>query len=159
MPLSGRITLITQDQKYGHLVGDDGINRLFERPEQSLMELLSEGDAVTFQHIHSEKGPAAMDVKLQPCPYCKEPIRTVAHLSVCPLRPPSMPPPQQAVIQSPARVGAHLITFVPFSSQPGRGRYHVYDLTNVQVGLFKAYDNAVRFALGQPVLTELEDAR
>lgn len=154
--LSGRITLITSDQKFGRLVGDDGITRLFERPEQSLMELLSEGDAVTFLHIRSEKGPAAVDVKLQPCPYCGAVMHTTAHMSVCPARPPGIAPPQQSVIQNPARIGDYLVNFVPFKSQVDRGRFYVYDMTNAEVGIFKSYDNAVRFCLGQPILTELE---
>jgi len=149
--LEGTITLVTSDQKYGNLRGNDGITRIFERLEQSLFELLSEGDTVTFLHINSPKGPAATDIKLKPCPYCKQVMHTSAHLSVCPLRPSSMPPPLQAVIKMPARIGSYMVHFVPFSSQPDRGRFYVYNLENVESGVFKRYGNAVAFCLGQPL--------
>jgi hypothetical protein len=79
-------------------------------------------------------------------------------LSVCPSRPPTAPPPVQAVKMMPARVGEYMIHFVPFSTQADRGRFYVYDLSNAEVGLFKSYDNAVRFSLGQEVMKELEDS-
>ena len=153
---TGKITLITVDQKYGHLRGDDGITRLFERPEQSLVELLSEGDEVTYLPHNSSKGPAASDVKLLPCPYCKNIMHTSAHMSVCPARAPMTPPPLQAVIKQPARIGEFMVHFVPYASQPDRGRFYLYDLSNAEMGIFKSYDNAVRFATGLPILTELE---
>lgn len=154
--LSGTVILVTDDQKYGNIRGDDGITRIFERLEQSLFELLSEGDAVTFLHINSPKGPAAADIKLKPCPYCTQVMHTTAHLSVCPLRPPSAAPPMQAVIKMPARIGSYMVHFVPFSSQPDRGRFYVYNLSNEEVGIFKRYGNAVVFCLGQGQL-EFED--
>jgi cold shock CspA family protein len=158
MPLTGRIRLVTSDQKYGTVRGDDGIERYFERPEQSSMELLSEGDEVTFMHYHTTKGAAAADVKLKPCPYCKQPMHTAAHMSVCPDRAPGIPPPMQAVKLMPARIGEFMVHYVPFGSQPDRGRFYLYDLTNVEVGMFKHFDNAVRFAIGLEILKEFEDA-
>lgn len=147
--LTGTITLITSDQKYGNLRGDDGITRMFERPEQSLRELLSEGDAVTFLPFGSPKGPAASDVRLRPCPYCKKPIHTTAHFSVCAERPPGVVPPVQSVIKMPARIGEYMVQFVPFGSQPDRGRFYVMDLQNREAGIFARYDNASNFALGR----------
>jgi hypothetical protein len=147
--MRGTIGLITEDQKYGRLVGEDGITRLFERPEQSLVELLSEGDEVTFLAHRSDKGPAASDVKLALCAYCQQIMHTSAHLSVCPSRPPNTPPPLQAVKKMPARVGEMMIHFVPFSSQPERGRFFVYNLKNEETGKFDRYDSACNFALGK----------
>jgi hypothetical protein len=147
--LTGTITLITSDQKYGNVRGDDGITRIFERPEQSLFELLNEGDQVMFVPHRSDKGPAAADLSLVPCPHCKQVIHTSAHLSVCPLRPPGAPPPLQAVKQMPARVGEMMIRFVPFTSQPERGRFYVTGLNNEERGVFDRYENAVAFALGK----------
>jgi cold shock CspA family protein len=155
--LTGKVRLITTDQKYGSIIGDDGGERLFERAEQSSLELLSEGDEVTFQHFHSTKGAAAADVKLKPCPYCKKPMHTSAHMSVCPSRPANMAPPMQAVKAMPARIGEFMVHFVPYGSQPDRGRFYLYDLTNAEVGMYKHYDNAVRFATGLPILTEFEE--
>lgn len=146
--LKGTIILITSDQRYGTLRGDDGIDRLFERPEQSLRELLSEGDRVTFLAHNSSKGAAASGVQLEACPYCQKPMHTSAHMSVCPMRPPGVPPPQQAVKMQPARIGGYMVHWVPFSSQADRGRFFVYDLSNVEVGTFIRFDNAVNFALG-----------
>lgn len=147
--LTGTITLITSDQRYGNLRGDDGISRIFERHEQSLRELLSEGDAVTFLPFNSPKGPAAAQVQLVACPYCQQAIHTTAHLSVCPQRAPGTVPPIQAVLKMPARIGDYMVHFVPFGSQPDRGRFYVYDLTNTEAGIFSRYDNAANFALGR----------
>lgn len=153
--MRGTITLITTDQKYGNVRGDDGITRIFERPEQSLVEVLNEGDEVTFVPHRSDKGPAASDLSLTPCAHCKQIMHTSAHLSVCPSRPDSVPPPLQAVKQMPARVGDSMIRFVPFSSQPDRGRFFVSNLTNQETGKFDRYENAIAFALGrEPVLPE-----
>lgn len=148
--LAGIITLVTQDQKYGNLRGHDGITRIFERQEQSLRELLSEGDEVTFLHIHSPKGPAATNVQLTPCPYCKKSMRSAAHMCVCPMRPPSMAPPLRAVLMTPARIGDYMVHFVPFPSQPDRGRFFVYNMSNEEVGMFAKYGNAVAFTMGKP---------
>jgi hypothetical protein len=150
--LKGKIILITSDQKYGNLLGDDGITRQFERPEQSLLEMLSEGDTVVFTPGRSEKGPAAYDVKLEPCMYCHSIMHTVAHLCVCPLRPASNPPPVQAVKQVPARIGEMIVYFVPNASQPQRGRFRVYNLQNEEAGIFDRYDAACNFALGKDVI-------
>jgi cold shock CspA family protein len=150
----GTIKILTEDQKYGTLIGEDGISRLFERPEQSLVELLSEGDEVMFLAHRSDKGPAASDVKLVPCPYCGLIIHTSAHLSVCLQRPATSPPPLQAVKKLPARVGDKLIQFQPFGSQPDRGRFFVYNLQNEEVGTFDRYDNACAFALGLTPVAE-----
>jgi cold shock CspA family protein len=151
--MKGVIKIITTDQRYGTLISEDGIQRLFERPEQSLVELLSEGDEVQFVAHRSDKGPAASDVHLQPCPYCHDVIHTTAHLSVCPQRPPSVAPPMQAVKMMPARISQSMISFVPFSSQPERGRFIVHNLTtNQQTGTFDRYGDAVDFALGRNVI-------
>jgi hypothetical protein len=147
--VKGRVLLITEDQKYGTLEGEDGVRREFERPEQSLNELLAENDAVNFVPHRSDKGPAASGVMLDRCQYCQTVMHTSAHLSVCPQRPPNSPPPLQSVKKMPARVGEMMIHFVPFGSQPERGRFFVYDLQNVEVGKFDRYDAACDFALGR----------
>lgn len=154
--MRGTITLITTDQKYGNVRGDDGISRIFERPEQSLIEVLNEGDEVNFMPHRSDKGPAAADLSLVPCQHCGKVIHTSAHLSTCPMRPPGVPPPLAAVKQMPARVGEMMIRYVPFGSQPERGRFFVSSLgNNAEVGKFSRYENAIAFALGrEPVLPE-----
>lgn len=153
--LRGVVTLVTTDQRYGNVRGDDGISRIFERPEQSLIEILNEGDEVNFVPHRSDKGPAAADLSLTPCQHCKQVMHTSAHLSVCPSRPPGVPPPLAAVKQMPARIGEMMIRFVPFSSQPERGRFYVTNLLNIgQPGIFDRYDNAIAFALGREPIPE-----
>jgi hypothetical protein len=60
-------------------------------------------------------------------------------------------------MKMPARIGDHMVHFVPFPSQPDRGRFYVYDLSNNEVGMFVRYDNAANYALGnRAAITEEE---
>jgi cold shock CspA family protein len=148
--MKGTIKIITSDQMYGTLIGEDGTERLFHRPESSLIELLSEGDAVLFTPTRTDKGPGATAIHLQPCPYCEKPIHTAGHMSKCPDRPQREAPPLHSVKLVPAVIGNAIVHFIPNVTQPQRNRFHIYSFSGGLIGKVDRYDAAVEIALKEP---------